>query len=416
MQPTQLLQRYQDGKRDFSWVDLQGADLSGAVLVNINLYRANLTGANLTGTDLSNASLFKATLTQANLSGATLTGTNLAKADLTGASIDENSLDNAKLRGATLPDGSLYVAPQPEIEADVDGEEDLSATSSETGPNEEQWADENTNLEQVHLGVHSQQTSQFPSQLSSQLSSQPTPANAPVPSVSEAQLSTGALVGLTCGYLCYGLVLGGHQASVLSLPLVWSTAFVGRAKFASVWTVPVTAAAAVILCSGVSVGVLIFGALPIIMIFVGFNFYGNILNQRFFKTLQDIIFFSSLVFVLMALAPWMFDGSRAYSGGGIVVNLDSFVLGLFLILGMICTAIGSLFLLRDVEERLVQASAYASIGGESMIGRFEDMPVQEDEYLTAAASKQVIPRVLLLQKFGITAAIGLVLGRLLGLL
>lgn len=414
MQPTQLLQRYQDGKRDFSWVDLQGADLSGAVLVDINLYRANLTGANLTGANLSNASLFKATLVQANLSGATLTSTNLVKADLTGASVDGNSLENAKLRGATLPDGSNYVAPLLDIQADTDGEEDLFATSSEAGIDEEpgldekQWPDENATLAQAPQTVHSL----FPSQFSNQ----PTHADTPEPSISEAQLSTGALVGLTCGYLCYGLVLGGHQASVLSLPLVWSTVFVGRAKFASVWTVPVTAAAAVILCSGVSVGVLIFGALPIIMIFVGFNFYGNILNQRFFKTLQDIIFFSSLVFVLMALAPWMVDGGGAYGGGGVVANLDSFVLGLFLIFGMVCTAIGSLFLLRDVEERLVRAAEYGNIGGESMIGRFEDMPVQEDDYLTAAAGKQVIPRSLLLQKFGITAAIGLVLGRLLGLL
>jgi uncharacterized protein YjbI with pentapeptide repeats len=59
MQLRNFLDRYRQGERDFSHVDLSGAILTGANLQNINLTGANLTNANLSWASLSNANVYR---------------------------------------------------------------------------------------------------------------------------------------------------------------------------------------------------------------------------------------------------------------------------------------------------------------------------------------------------------------------
>ena len=65
MQTQEFLQRYQQGERNFSHIDLSGASLSGINLREIDLTGANLTGANLSWSFLSNAKLIGACLRRA---------------------------------------------------------------------------------------------------------------------------------------------------------------------------------------------------------------------------------------------------------------------------------------------------------------------------------------------------------------
>ena len=138
----EILKRYEDGEREFLYVDLSGGDLSsvdfgerslrGVIynkkikfsndnLSNDNLSSANLRNAfmqfvNLNNANLNNANLERTLLEGANLKGANLKGANLCSTNLAGA-----DLTNADLSGATwgfnpkdaifnntiLPDGTI---------------------------------------------------------------------------------------------------------------------------------------------------------------------------------------------------------------------------------------------------------------------------------------------------------------------
>ncbi len=60
-------QRYEEGERDFTGINLTGADLTEDSPRDVNLSRANLTQARLSGTNWSNEKLQGANLTQADL-------------------------------------------------------------------------------------------------------------------------------------------------------------------------------------------------------------------------------------------------------------------------------------------------------------------------------------------------------------
>ena len=100
MTPTELLNQYLNGQRDFTWADLTGTDLTGTDLTGANLRWAHLTGANLTG---------------ANLTGADLTGT-----DLTGATRNDRKLLSSGSVGRSPSSGRtvtwlVYESGEPEI-------------------------------------------------------------------------------------------------------------------------------------------------------------------------------------------------------------------------------------------------------------------------------------------------------------
>lgn len=139
----ELLERYEQGERNFSrddlgvialnppWlidvnlndinlgrshiqngglinIDLSGANLERSrftqtLLVKINLSNANLSRANLDRVDFTSANLTGANLTNANLTGANLTGANLIGANLTNIQINERTI----FCNTFMPDGSI---------------------------------------------------------------------------------------------------------------------------------------------------------------------------------------------------------------------------------------------------------------------------------------------------------------------
>lgn len=142
----EFLQRYQEGERDFTGINLAGVNLSGktldsnvslsqanlrnsnlanAKLTGVNLIGANLQGANLNSTNLQSADLIEANLSganltkvilysarliQANLSHANLSEANLSSANLTTASLSKTNLAQASLSSANLTGADLSQA------------------------------------------------------------------------------------------------------------------------------------------------------------------------------------------------------------------------------------------------------------------------------------------------------------------
>jgi hypothetical protein len=98
MKPSELLEKYATGRRDFNSANLEDA----------NLHDANLRGANLYGADLEDANLHGANLRGADLRGASLYGADLEDANLRGA-----DLEDANLHGANLEDANLHGANLP---------------------------------------------------------------------------------------------------------------------------------------------------------------------------------------------------------------------------------------------------------------------------------------------------------------
>lgn len=315
-----FLQRYQSGKREFAWADLQGADLARADLTDVNLYRANLTKANLQGANLSGANLFKANLTGANLQSVNLSQANLRKANLTDANMENTCLQNTELVGAIMPDGNCYESSLQEIELPEaeDRENVLQSAPADIEPITTPELRNDTNL----------------------LESQESPSSTSV-------ALRWSLVILAIGYACYGLILAQILAPIWVLILVFGTIFCGNLRLESVWIVPIFSALAVILGTGISLGSLIFGTLASFGIVLGLCFCSSILGRPFSKTLQESFWFGGLSFIAMTIAPWIADGSGAYSGGGIVLNLSKFHLAVLLVMGMISVGMGCLFLTRE---------------------------------------------------------------------
>ena len=113
MNREELLERYAEGKSDFSCENLRHADLNG-----VNLSYANLSDADLSSADLRGANLSDANLSYANLSYANLRGANLSYADMRGANLSYANLSYADLSDAIgaalalarcsfLPDGDI---------------------------------------------------------------------------------------------------------------------------------------------------------------------------------------------------------------------------------------------------------------------------------------------------------------------
>ena len=88
----EVLQRYQDGERDFSGIDLSYEDLRWE----------NFSGSNFSGANLSNASL-----EDADFSGVNLSNVDLENANLEGTNLQDAILEGANFQGATYYDSDL---------------------------------------------------------------------------------------------------------------------------------------------------------------------------------------------------------------------------------------------------------------------------------------------------------------------
>jgi len=129
MTSEELIERYNQGKCDFPWVNLEGQSFDGLHAPGLRLMRAKLArtrwksaqldrlqgrridapdscfvGASLMGSVLSKANLAGADLRDADLTGADLSGANLTGARLDRAILRGTTLDRADLSGATIAD------------------------------------------------------------------------------------------------------------------------------------------------------------------------------------------------------------------------------------------------------------------------------------------------------------------------
>ena len=109
----EFLQRYQEGERDFTGINLAGVNLTGKSLSQVNLSSANLSGAELSGTNLHGANLSEANLCHANLHKANLNSANLRKTKFIKANLNEvrlyyANLSEANLSGLNLSGVNLY--------------------------------------------------------------------------------------------------------------------------------------------------------------------------------------------------------------------------------------------------------------------------------------------------------------------
>ncbi|WP_293131916.1 pentapeptide repeat-containing protein [Microcoleus sp. bin38.metabat.b11b12b14.051] len=170
-------ERYTQGERDFTGINLAGADLRGKNLAaGVNLSNANLNKANLNGvswqminlsgatlkeanmsnaffssTNFSNANLSRANLSQANLSSANLTQANLVNANLSQANLQSAKLEKSKLRKASLRGTLLEYANFSEADftgANLNGAK-LSQQTKFTNANLAQ-----ANLSGLYLSLH----------------------------------------------------------------------------------------------------------------------------------------------------------------------------------------------------------------------------------------------------------------------
>lgn len=127
----EFLQRYEEGERDFTGINLTGVDLSGktldsnvslsqanlssanlanAKLTGVNLIGANLQGASLKSTNLQSADLIEVNLSGANLTKAILYSARLIQANFSQANLSEAKLDQANLTTANLSKANLAQA------------------------------------------------------------------------------------------------------------------------------------------------------------------------------------------------------------------------------------------------------------------------------------------------------------------
>ncbi|MGB3137765.1 MAG: pentapeptide repeat-containing protein [Nodosilinea sp.] len=326
-----LLKRYSEGKRDFSWADLRQADLTHAELSGINLYRANLAGANLTGASLAEANLFRADLSGANLSGANLADANLRRANLSEAQIELEQIRDADVRGACLPQALIDdLDPEPAA---------VSLMANEVAPSP---------------AVASVQTPK--------LADSP-----PVTSPGNQQELWISLAFLGIGHVFYGVILGSQQVWLGFWLLTLLPVMLGLQE-ELVWFMPMLGAIAVVASLGLSAGVLIF-FLPVVLgVGVALAICGSILGWGWGQTLKNTAWFSGLAFLAMHSAIWLFDGSNAYGGGGIVLKLDTSHLVLLLGLGLLALWRGMTAYELLIDLRISKSRQLLYVGGSAAAG------------------------------------------------
>lgn len=102
MDSQTLIKLYEQGRRDFSGINLADVDLSYAYLRGINLANACLTNANLVGVNLTSANLTGINLNNAKITSAYLGDADLRTADLSQANFSYSYLAETNLTSSYL--------------------------------------------------------------------------------------------------------------------------------------------------------------------------------------------------------------------------------------------------------------------------------------------------------------------------
>lgn len=175
-----------------------------------------------------------------------------------------------------------------------------------------------------------------------------------------------AILGI--GYLFYGTVLGAAQVGAGWWLVVWLSVSLGLWQEELIWFVPVLGAIAVVAALGLSAAVLLF-FLPVALgLGVAFAICGSIMGWSWGQSLKTTVWFSGLAFWAMHSAIWLFDGSNAYGGGGIVLNLQTFHVALLLGLGLLAVARGVLAYGQLAELHYAPSRQWLYLGGSAAVG------------------------------------------------
>jgi Pentapeptide repeats (8 copies) len=245
----ELRRQYREGKRDFSFADLQGVNCAGENLSNISLAQANLDHAILVNADLSQANLRQARLCGANLAGANLRQANLRRANLKQAILDGACLEGAALTGAIMPDGNVYSPPK------------LASRSVEQ-PNADAVEADST-MVTPDASEHS-----LPSVLPSSVRSHPKNKHFSTWQDFHTHLPWPLLAAWAMGFVLIGLLLGWRNATFLEWLIVWLISISWIISETMVGFIPLLVSLVVILRDGLSLSAFTAGGLAAVVLFV----------------------------------------------------------------------------------------------------------------------------------------------------
>ncbi|MGF1517863.1 MAG: pentapeptide repeat-containing protein [Nodosilinea sp.] len=199
--------------------------------------------------------------------------------------------------------------------------------------------------------------------------------------LSRANLSGATLVGANlskanltkanlarANHLFYGVVLRVQQVAWPGWLLVSLPMGLGLWQEELVWFVPLVGLVGAMVALGLSVGVLIFAVPVALGIGVALAIGGSILGWGWGQTLKTTAWFSGLAFVAMHSSIWLFDGSNAYGGGGIVVNLSGIHTAGLLGLGLVAVGRGTLAYGQLIDQGYPTRHQGMLIGGGGVVG------------------------------------------------
>lgn len=107
--PTEVVEHYLAGVRDFRGVTIEDADGTTAPsFQGMKLAGANFSGSWIDGVDFTGAILTDASFAAAHVKLGTFDGADLQNADFSGAAIDATTFEKADPRGATFDGTSAY--------------------------------------------------------------------------------------------------------------------------------------------------------------------------------------------------------------------------------------------------------------------------------------------------------------------
>jgi len=359
MDVEQLLHRYAEGQRDFSWVDLRRADLRGASLSDASFYRADLTGTLLDGANLRRVSFLKANLMKADLSNADLTGANLKRADLTGTIFTGAVLDAVTFSDITLPGGLPAVSAAMRQQA---SQSQTQVRRSQVNPQEDLRdglikgsAVRSPLSSKAGVGSHSPH-SEASERSMRRLASF---SRSPSPPITEIPLPSLAL--LWAGYCCFGSILGIFDASGLLWVTVWATALIWMLGESMAWFIPILAAIAVMLGSGLSLWSVFMAGSVSLGLMLGLL----MLNWSIPKALKDSLWIGGIVAVLVNLGLWLVNGEQ-----GRVVISGYFPLVFLLLIGMGSSGMGAIAWLQMRSDGFHRHQIAWTFAGFAALGLF----------------------------------------------
>jgi uncharacterized protein YjbI with pentapeptide repeats len=337
MEVSELLRQYASGKRDFGFANLQGVTLTGMDLTNIALYQANLVSAVLVQVNFTKANLRQANLQGADLSQANLRWANLRRANLKDAILEGAILDGAILTGAILPDGTPH---SPVQDAEL------------------QSSDSSDSLKQAIS--HSPMAVSPLSQVS-----EISPLAEELSSPQFQQIPWASLCFWWLGFSLFGLLLALCDAGILNWLVAWFSSICWILGESLTWFVPIIAAIAVFDAAGISVVTLGTVVLIVLTLFITLKV---VLGWSFRETLKGSLWVGGIAAILVQLASWLFYGADAYSGGGIVVSLDTLHLAIILILAIVFSSLGTIAWLQMLKEKFSQKTIFGIVSLTAAIG------------------------------------------------